>query len=571
LGNERRGVRGVSFLALVGLWAVAVRGEVQLSSDEFKRLDTFEAHVLGKADEVFVAKDYKRAAAEYDSFILEFPRSTVIPYALLRKARCLQLLDKRYEAIKEYNEVLDYFPNAVKYAAAALYYIGLCHWESGDEDEAMKAWAKMAEDEDYSKHPLAAWAINRLADYLAASEQSERAAEYYEQVASDFRRSNPAAAYYAIEKVIEHCVRHSPDEPRLRAFYKKVGGFGRRGRRMEENPEESRDYWEAVRRAVRRYGRFGEQEAALRERYYHYWANAMRGRFPQWDDYQIDVANFTLANDGDVAKWVRTLDQQFRRHQRPGDYDRVLRWMRLFRDHKARWMEYYKLLDFSKMSNRQIRDLMSFLYDDVHDEAMARNAFEKLRLDEMSDAQKASLARYFYHKNPKLVRDLCMMFQDKELGLAELLRFYHWARDTKDGVAVADELAKVPRFAREAHFKKGQLLAWAKRYREAIAAFQRADNPPDNLWAIADCYARMGRLAEAVRQLREVEAFFKDHAPEAALRIARLYKSAGKDKLYVAALRAVMKKYPKSRQSSEAHQHLERLGARIGGGVEAEE
>jgi len=267
----------------------------------------------------------------------------------------------------------------------------------------------------------------------------------------------------------------------------------------------------------------------------------MRGRFPQWDDYQIDVANFTLANDGDVAKWVRTLDQQFRRHQRPGDYDRVLRWMRLFRDHKARWMEYYKLLDFSKMSNRQIRDLMSFLYDDVHDEAMARNAFEKLRLDEMSDAQ------------------------------AELLRFYHWARDTKDGVAVADELAKVPRFAREAHFKKGQLLAWAKRYREAIAAFQRADNPPDNLWAIADCYARMGRLAEAVRQLREVEAFFKDHAPEAALRIARLYKSAGKDKLYVAALRAVMKKYPKSRQSSEAHQHLERLGARIGGGVEAEE
>ena len=80
----------------------------------------------------------------------------------------------------------------------------------------------------------------------------------------------------------------------------------------------------------------------------------------------------------------------------------------------------------------------------------------------------------------------------------------------------------------------------------------------------------MGRLAQAVGQLREIEAFFKKHAPEAALRIAHLYARAKKTKLQIAALRSVLKKYPKSHQSSSAHQDLERLGIKIGGGIDAE-
>ena len=36
-------------------------------------------------------------------------------------------------------------------------------------------------------------------------------------------------------------------------------------------------------------------------------------------------------------------------------------------------------------------------------------------------------------------------------------------------------------------------------------------------------------------------------------------------------VRGVIKKYPKSGQSSEAHQRLEEMGLPIGGGVDAEE
>jgi len=544
--------------------------EIQLSNEELQKLDTFEAHTMAKADKVFVAKDYKRAAAEYDSFILEFPRSKAIPYALLRKARCLQLQAKRNEAIKGYAEVLDYYPNAPKYAAAALFYTGLSHWENGDDEKAMQAWSRMAEDKGYSKQPLAAWAVSRLADHLAANDHPDKAMAYRQQVAADFRRSNPEAANSAIAQVVYYCVHTKPDEPALRAFYEKVRTFGPAPRKADDRTEESRAYWAAVRDAVHRNGQFPEDQGELRRRYYSYWAGVMAGKFPDWDDFQIDMAHFQRLADKDTAKWMQRLDAQFDRYEKPDDYGRIVRWIRLYRDQKPKAMLYYNKLKFEKMANGHIRELMGAFFDELRDPEMARNTFAKLRLDDMRDDEKAGLARYLWPKDAALVKDVCMTFQDKELGQAELLRFYHSKKDAANGVPVADGLAQAPRFAKEALFKKAQLLQWSGKFAEAIAAYQQADNPPDNLWGIAECFAKTGKLDQAVAQLREVENFFKDHAPEAAMRIARLYNDAGKDKLYIAALRSVLKKYPESGQSSEAHQHLERLGIKIGGGVDAE-
>jgi len=554
---------------LAGLVPSASGNEIQLSSDEFRKLDTFEAHTLAKADKVFAAKDHKRAAAEYDSFLLEFPRSKAVAYALLRKARCLHLDDKRFEAIKEYTEVIDYFPNVVKYAAAARYYIGLCYWENGDEEKAVKEWAKMAEDEDYSKHPLAAWAINRLADHMAKNDRAEKAVAYHTQVAVDFRRINPDAARYAIDQIVAYYVRTKPDEPKLREFYQKAGTFDRDPRGINGEIATSTQYWGTVRHRVWQNGQFTPTQGELRDRYYRYWAGQLGGKFPEWDDYQIDLAGLALQYEKDPAKWMKRLDDQFARYQKPADYARLIKWIQLYKNHKAKVMEYYGKLTFEKMTNPQIIDLMRIFYDQNLDPKMARSIFAKIRLNEMPDNEKTGLARYFWQKDASLVKAVCMSMDDKEYGEAEMLRFYHWAKDAKNGVPQADKVAGMPRFAQEALYKKAQLFHWTKQYKEAIAAYQQADNPPDNLWGIADCYAKMGKLEQAVAQLREVEAFFKDHAPEAALRIANLYKDAGQPKLRIAALRSVLKKYPESGQSSDAHQQLERLGIKIGGGVDA--
>lgn len=152
----------------------------------------------------------------------------------------------------------------------------------------------------------------------------------------------------------------------------------------------------------------------------------------------------------------------------------------------------------------------------------------------------------------------------------EYLRFHHSRKDATAGVPLADQMAKVARFARDALWLKAQLLHWTQQYPQAIATYQQCDNPPENIWAIADCYVKLGKVEQAVAQLREIEAFFKSHAPEAALRIAHLYREAGMRPQQIAALRAILKKYPESSQSSSAHQDLERMGIKMGGGVDAQ-
>ena len=111
---------------------------------------------------------------------------------------------------------------------------------------------------------------------------------------------------------------------------------------------------------------------------------------------------------------------------------------------------------------------------------------------------------------------------------------------------------------------------WQNKWPEAIAAYQAADNPPTNLYQIAQCYINMGKIPQAVAQYKEIENFFPANASDAALRIAHLYQATGDKKQYIAALHGIMKKYPNSPQSSNAHLELAAMGVSIGGGVDAQ-
>ena len=541
--------------------------EVYFSNEEFKRLDRFEAHALEKADRAYKEGKFHQAGAEYESFLQEFPRSLATPYVLLRKGRCLHNDDKRNVAIRQYNEVLDYFPNEVRYAAAALYYQGMAHWENGDEDKAMKHWARMARDKEYRKHPLAAGAINRLADHLAAEEHADSAVSYFRQVAVDFRTTNRDAASYARHQVVRHYVRRNPNEPELRRFYAEAQVLSSR-KATEEDLAGSFEYWNHLRGKARQHGQFTDADAELRKRYWAYWAKQLDGRFPEQDDYRIAVADFHRAADGDTARWIQRLDEQFARGKRD-DYSRIVRWIGIFGAHKPKVMQYYNTLDFAKMTHRQVVALVRTLYDAAGEPKLARNAVGKLDVAKMPDADKAALARYLWAKDFELGRDLCMSMRDKDRGKHELLRYYHGRRDMKHGIPLADQLIVVPAYASDALWKKAELLEWGRKYREAILVYRQLTNPPANLWRIAGCYERMKQTGQAVAQLREVEAFFKKHSAQAALRIAHVYQRAKLRDQCIASFRRVLTKYPDSGESSDAHHQLEQMGvARIRGGVQ---
>lgn len=545
-----------------------------MPAEQYKKLDTFEAHALSKADKVYAGKDYKRAAAEYNSFMLEFPRSQAVAYALLRKARSLQQSNKRNAAIREYTMVVDYFPNQVRYAAAATFYKALSYWENGDEAKAYATWAKMVKDKGYAKHPLAAEAYNRLAAYLKKKDQLAKAIEYQRRVAVDFRKTHPGAARDAIGDVATYYIKLAPDEPKLRAFYKDAQTFEHHPRTIPDQLAADWRYWQQIRHRVRRHGRyFDEDAAARRESFFRYWADQLEGKFPKSDEVGIDLAYFRLQHEKDRGRWIRRIDELYHRNGQADDYGRTIRFIALLAEHgqKAKAREYVGKLDFAKMNNDQVRSMLLVAYDKVRDADLGRVVFDKLDLQTLSDDAKAELAGQFWKRDAQLVERLCASISDRPRGQMELLRFYAWADDAQKGLALAETLTDSPRFAAETWMIRADLLAGQEKYKEAIAAYRSADQPPESLWKIVDCQLRLGNQAAAIGQLREIENFFKSDASRAALAIAHVFRDAKQRKQYVAALRAVGKKYPKSPQSRRAHLELEAMGYKVTGGLDAEE
>ncbi len=572
------------FAALAASFAVASFAvaqnlpEVTISGDDFKRLDAFEAQQMQAADKAFADRNYRQAAAAYEAFVQQFAKSYAAPYALLKKGRSTQLDGKRFEAIRIYEELLDYFPDDIAYAAPALYYIGECHWQNGDVKEAMKAWAEMADDVDYSKNYLAAPALNALAKNLNDQGKPGEAAKYWWKVAENFRHSSRDPAREAMNMVIGHYIRTEPNEQKLAEFYKAAGTFEWDPR----DPEtvDPNTYWVRIRENIDKYGQFNDAQRDLKERYYAYWAKTFAAatakdpeRLGPWDDFQYSRACYQRAADGDDAKWVKSIDDQFTKYDKADAYDRIVNFLEYYaRDHKrAKFDEYYKKINFEKMSPAAIERLVRVIYDNSVGEDMGRNTFAHLPLSKMDDNSKHHFGRWMWQKDEKPLVDLYESFENLEWGKMELLRYYEWRKDLDKGCKLAEAIAAgFPNAAKEALYMKGSIQQHHGQCEEAIKSYRRSEHHPHDIYRMAECYQRLGKPDTAIGQYRELENFFPDQAPEAALRIAWVHRDAGDQKQFIAALRAVLKKYPKSGQSSTAHQELEKLGVKIGGGVGAD-
>lgn len=551
--------------------------EITYPTPDFQKLDTFEANRLNKADSLFADARFKEAGAAYEAFAVEFPDSAAVAYAITRKGRSLQLEQKRFEAMEIYQEVLDYFPNNVHCAAAALFYFGECHEQNGDEPKAVRAYRLIADDPEYKKHFLAAGALNALATSLWNSDEKEQAAKYLKESAATFRESNPTAAATAIERLLEYYIRWKPDEPALRTLYGQLGTFQKEKRPVKEPVETNSDYWTVLRERIYRHGGFEDSQQKQAKSYYAYWAGAMGDRLPGDDGFRIDQAEFQRRADGDNAKWLARLEQIY--NEGPADqYDRTIRWMRVTRSHPAAVESYYRKLNFGKMSNAQIHSAFMTAVKEVGNGSMGTAIFGKLRFGEMEDPARTQIVRDLAQLELRdvkidlapLARAAAASFKDKDLGRSELLEFYSRRRLPEPGLELATQLEEVPKHSQQAIWRKGEFLRDLRRYDEAVAAFQLSERRPDSLYEIASCKMKLGKPDEAVAQYREIENFFTDKAPDAALKIAYVFKDTGRKDQFVAQLRAVLSKYPRSSQSSQAHQELERLGVRIGGGVDAD-
>ena len=567
-----------TFLCVLSLSALllpppaGVAQELAYPGPDFAKLDTFEGVNLGDADKLFAAGDFKGAYAAYKAYSFEFPKSQATAYVLLRMGRCLHKLEKRNAAIQAYQDVVDYFPNKVPFAAAALYHIGESHGQNGEVEKQTAVWARMVKDDGYVTQPNSGTALAFLAGAMTKLGKFEEAVAYAWRTAVAFRGSNPGAAAAARNEVIAHYATRSPNHEKLKEFYIAAGGFEGRGNETNK-PEDDARYWSTVLNAALRM----TGEAAKREAACAYWSAKMGDRFVENDDLRMLWSDALLVQAKDRAAWAARMDKQFL--VKPATVDRLRQWLEYFRnrqDPEARsafYAKHGKALTAGLDVAAKIA-LIGPMNQHYGLPAEARALMRTISPDNLSDADLIAFAGVASALDEPEDNVLRLFARMKDKMAANKARFdYYNSRSHRNPPYMEKALAEIPALKKSpAH--AGQGLVWAEatllqglgRHEEAIKAFRAANRQPDSTWEIASSLTALKQYDQAVTALREIESVGGATASEACLRAADVYRAGGDKGREVTQLRTVLKRYPKSGESSKAHNRLEGYGVALTGG-----
>lgn len=572
-------VRGLLVVLLVqsgsgGLAAAEKAGqEILYPGEAFSKLDTFEGVNLEDADKQFAAGDVNGAYAAYKAYSFEFPKSKALPYVLLRMGRCLHKLDKRNAAIKAYQDVVDYFPDDVRYAGAALYYIGECHGQNGDEVKKTATWARMVKDDGYVTQPNSGTALTYLGGAMEKLGKFNEATEYQWRTAVAFLKTNPDAAAAARKAVIAHYVGRNPDHDKLKEFYVAASGFDGRGRNTDK-PEEDVNYWTTVLESA-----LGmKDDPKAREQACTYWSAKMGDRFTENDDLRRLWSDVRLVHEKDAAAWVARMEKQYT--VKPASLDRILQWCGYYKsDGKLRsgfFAKHTKDL-LAGMKAGELMDLMKRLHKPLEMDEEAQTVMRSVKLADLSDEEIVRFATLAADYQPE-EQILAHFARMKDKLAATKARFdYYNGRSYRNppfmekALAEIPELLKSPKYADGLIWTKAVLLQGLGRHEEAILAFRAANKQPESTWEIVKCMVALKQYDQAVKTVSELESVGGATASAASFKVADIYRTSGDKGREVTQLRSVLRRYPKSTESSEAHNRLESYGVALSGGeAEAE-
>tara|TARA_B110000908_G_scaffold117283_1_gene137444 strand:- start:142 stop:1881 length:1740 start_codon:yes stop_codon:yes gene_type:complete len=550
--------------------AMRAGDEIIYPPKEFAKLDTFEGLNLEDADKLYKKKDYKGAYAAYKAYSFEFVKSKALPYVLLRMGRCLHMIDKRHAAIKAYQDVVDYFPDDVSYAAGALFYIGQCHQQNGDTAKQNAVWARMVKDDDYVAQPNSGTALAYLGGAMAKLGKFEEAAEYHWRTAVAFSKTNHQAAALARSAVINHFVTRSSNDDKLKEFYVEAGGFDGRGQKSDQ-PDEDKRYWTTVLKTAQD---MKSAEQDKREKVARYWSAKMGDRFADNDGLRKQWIDLQNVYEKDTKSWLARLEKQYK--LQPAVLARVLKWCGYYSADVKMRSAFFASQSKPFLAGMKTVEKMKLMGDLRHPLRMyeeSRTVMRSVSTQGLNDEEIKKLTNFaaYYEPEEFVLRYFARM---KDKTFASKSRFdYYNARTHKNkpfmekALAEIPLLRKAPKYAGQALIlSQARLLQKLGRYEEGIKAYRGANKQPESTWGVTDCMVALKQYPQAVKTVQGLESVGGGIASAASLRIAEIYRISGNKGKEVQQLRMVLQRYPKSGESSEAHNRLEKYGVALTGG-----
>ena len=499
--------------------AEAAQWAWQLPAARYQKLNPFERRQYDKAAALVESKNYKAAADEFEKFKAEFPDSPLLAYMLFMRGYCLDRANNRITAIKVHQEVIDYFQDSVEDCAAALYCLGVSHLDNGDTAKGIKALRTLADDPRYKDHPLTAGALRRLGDDCWTRRQCDEAVAFWKQLVARYAGRSDDEVKIAADHVT--------------AWYVKNRDYA--GYEAWLVTDENRD------------------NARVREQFVENAYNVA------WHGFQTDWEKYAAASEKEKIEKDKLKAQDMQ-----GLY--------LYLKGGKGWYE--KAGDLWRYHDHAMRFLTSFWTDRAAREAATDDAVAMVKqIKDKADAdQKFSVLADCLREQRQYdrARYVLALMQDRNMAAY------------KDAELLSHDGKWKPAIARLEEVEHGGSEPWKQRalweharickdataeYEKAIQLYHQINQPPANLWQIQDAYHRWGKLKESLAALSEIESMFPDDAPRAAWHKATYCIQAGDRKAAIAQSRRIMKMYPKSPESAQAHRWLEDNGVPSGGGV----
>jgi len=286
-----------------------------------------------------------------------------------------------------------------------------------------------------------------------------------------------------------------------------------------------------------------------------------------------------LVHEKDPAAWAKRLEKQFT--QKPVTLGRIMQWCEYYGRDAKRRSAFFAQQSKAVTANLKFAEKMS-LMEQLRRQGMDEEAQSMIRmfnLQGLSDDEIKTYAFFVagYQGEEEVLRLLARI---KDTQTATKARFdYYMARTHRNRPFQEKALAEIPALKKDPKYA-GQSLLWTEaellrglgRYEEAIKAYQTANRQPDSTWGVTDCLEALKRYPEAIRNVQALESVGGAVAAQACFRVADIYRAGGDKGKEVDQLRLVLRRYPKSKESSSAHQRLEGYGVKImGGEAKAEE
>jgi tetratricopeptide (TPR) repeat protein len=597
IGRIKRVVTAWAFAALApACWAGPAEQVFEGAWDwhlpprKYGKLSQSERVQFGRAETLIRDGQYEAAALEFEKFVTAWPKTDAYAHALLLQGYSYQLGRFRNKAIERYNEVLDFFADTPDAAVPAGFLKGMSLIQNGNLEQGYAVFQEMTDKDNNLQNPLSDLALVKLADYYMSLNDSKKAETCWRRVIeafqNDFYGRTDATAVASRQRLVDLFCR----DGRFADVDDLLAQYPLDGKKKPDNLNFAVDRGLAVFDTLTpkaRKGLFGW----LRERKDDY---AAEQREPEWFSRLL-----TVAVKADLrSEWASCASEALaflksRSGTAPVSAMAAMLSGRLSDAENAGFKAAGEWKGFGEAMTAQLGKLDAA--GQLNGALAVLNSFSA-RMAAGSDAE------VIYSSMIARCRDLYvkMMNPEKDNGLASLsdrlrnVRQFDRAMEVIARIetpplalwkeievlgareqyvpqaAKCEELEKLDDKGYSMHTLRLRAQIYKDRlakYEEAVKLYAMINDPPGTIWATSECYERWRKPENAVNALSEIEGFFEKDAPQAALRKAEIWERAGDKTKAIAALRAVLKKYPKAGAASQAHQMLERYGVATGGGV----